>query len=187
MNQVEKLEALRRQTEDTAILRQSLVKQNGAQLLEMANVIAGVIGSGGKILIAGNGGAAALGSLFAGELIGKIGTERGRQALPAISLSADSSMITGAAESFGYDQLFARQIEALGHRLDLLIVLSPTGNDANLVAALKAARAANLITMAVLGGSGGNLRSSGRPIDCHPAPTHAASAGGDAVRAASPG
>lgn len=159
MNQLEKLEQLRRQAEDTAILRQSLIKQNGTQLFEMSNVIAGVIGSGGKILVAGNGGAAALGSLFVGELVGRVSTERTRQALPALALSADASVVTASAESFGYEQLYARQIEALGHRLDLLIVLSPAGNDVNLIAALKAARSANLITMAILGGSGGTLRT----------------------------
>jgi D-sedoheptulose 7-phosphate isomerase len=157
MKEQEELLRLRKLAEDAGVLRQAVVEQLGNRILDLAGVMAGVIGSGGKLLIAGNGGSAAMASHFAGELVVRLTSERNRQSLPAISLSADSSVITAAGNDYGFENVFARQVEGLGQRGDMLVVLSTSGNSENLVRAVTAAVDKQALTSALLGSDGGRL------------------------------
>lgn len=157
MTHDEKLMHLTRLSEDSVLTRKATVEQLGSRILDVANLISGVIGSGGKLMIAGNGGSASQASHFAAELVVRLTSERNRQALPAIALVVDPSVLTAAANDFGYDAIFARQVEAIGHKGDMLILLSTSGNSPNLIKAAQVAREKGIITLAMLGGTGGKL------------------------------
>ncbi len=111
--------------------------------------------SGGKILICGNGGSAADAQHIAAELVGRF--KRERAALAAIALTTDTSILTALANDYSYDEVFRRQVEALGRPGDLLLAISTSGNSPNLVFAVRAAKAAGLKTCALLGKNGGKL------------------------------
>ncbi|MCK4606495.1 MAG: SIS domain-containing protein [candidate division Zixibacteria bacterium] len=157
MNKDEQLAWLRRAADESAILRKSVVEGIGPQILDMAAVISGVIGSGGKLLIAGNGGSAADASHFAAELVVRLTADRNRQSLPAISLCTDTSVMTAAANDFGFENVFARQVEGLGTKGDMLFVISTSGNSANVVKATQTARERGLLTAGLLGCQGGRV------------------------------
>ena len=148
---------LKKQADQSVILRQAVVSQLGGQIYEMSTVISGVIGSGGKLLVAGNGGSAAMASHFVAELVVRLTAERTRQSLPAIALASDMAVVTASANDFGYENIFARQVEGLGNKGDMLLSLSTSGNSENLIRAVKTAKEKNILTTALLGGSGGKL------------------------------
>ena len=109
-----------------------------------------------KLLICGNGGSAAEAAHFATELVGRY--QKNRSALPALALSSDGSLLTCIGNDFGYEQVFARQIAGLAHPGDLVVVLSSSGNSANILAALHEARAQNVPSLAFLGRGGGKAK-----------------------------
>ncbi|MFQ5499236.1 MAG: SIS domain-containing protein [Candidatus Zixiibacteriota bacterium] len=157
MNQEEKLVHIIRIADESAILRKSLVEKLGSHILELTAVISAVIGSGHKLLLAGNGGSAADASHFAAEMIVRLTSDRNRQSLPALALCVDPSVMTAAANDYQFKNIFARQIEGIGNKGDMLIVLSTSGNSANLVRAVQTAREKGLLTSGLLGGTGGKL------------------------------
>ncbi len=157
MNDEMRLTQLRKLAEESAVLRKSVVEDLGQQILDLAAIISGVIGAGGKLLLCGNGGSAADASHFAGEMIVRLTSERNRQSLPAIALNADTIVMTAASNDYGYENVFARQVEGLGHKGDMLMVISTSGNSANLIKAVQTAREQGLLTSALLGGKGGRL------------------------------
>jgi D-sedoheptulose 7-phosphate isomerase len=158
MIRTQKLERIKRHTDDSILLRRTLISELSEEILNTSDLIAGVIGSGGKLMIAGNGEQASLASHFATELLIRCGTERARQPLPAIALSADASVVTAASNDFGQKEMFARQIEGLAHRNDMLVLLSSNGEEVNLIRAAQVARERGLITLAMIGNGGGKLR-----------------------------
>jgi D-sedoheptulose 7-phosphate isomerase len=111
---------------------------------------------GGKLLICGNGGSAAEAAHFATELVGRYA--RTRRSLPAIALSSDGSLLTCVGNDFGYEQIFARQVAGFARPGDLLVVLTSSGNSANIVAALHEAKKAGIAALALLGRGGGKAR-----------------------------
>jgi D-sedoheptulose 7-phosphate isomerase len=111
---------------------------------------------GGKLLVCGNGGSAAEAAHFATELVGRYA--RNRRSLPAIALSSDGSLLSCIGNDFGYDDVFARQIGGLAGRGDLVVVLTSSGNSANIVAALQEAKKLGLPSLAFLGRGGGKAR-----------------------------
>ena len=123
-------------------------------IAEAADVLAGCFAADGKVLVCGNGGSAAQAQHLVGELVGRFRLAR-RRALPAVALTADSAVVTAWANDAGYDDVFARQVEALGRRGDVLIVLSTSGRSPNVVRALEAARRGGLRTVGLLGRDGG--------------------------------
>ncbi|KAA3634125.1 MAG: SIS domain-containing protein [Calditrichaeota bacterium] len=145
--------------DECAILRKSVIEQLGNSILETADVISGVIGSGGKLLIAGNGGSASDSSHFAAEMIVRLSADKNRQSLPAIALAVDPSVMTAAANDYGFENIFSRQVEGLGNKGDMLFVMSTSGNSENIINAVKIARDKGLITVGLLGGNGGKLAS----------------------------
>ena len=95
------------------------------------------INNGGKILLIGNGGSAADAQHIAAELVGRYKAER--NAIPAIALTTDSSILTSISNDYGYSNVFARQVEALANKLDVIIAISTSGNSKNVINALKVA------------------------------------------------
>ncbi len=148
--------------DDTAILRKSTVERLGPGIIDLAAVISGVLGSGGKLLLAGNGGSAADASHFACEMIVRLSAERKRQSLPAVALNSDTAILTAAANDFGFENIFARQVEGLGQKGDMLLVISTSGNSPNLVKAVQTARTLKILTAGLLGNDGGKL---GKAVD----------------------
>lgn len=114
------------------------------------------LNNGGKILLAGNGGSAADAQHFAGEIVGRFMMER--EALPAISLCVDPSVMTCIGNDYGYEKVFSRQIKGLGNKGDIFVAISTSGNSDNLIDAVIAAREKGLITVGFLGKDGGKLK-----------------------------
>ncbi len=125
------------------------------EIARAARMLIGCLEAGGKILICGNGGSAADAQHIAAELVGRF--KRERRALAAIALTTDSSILTALANDYSYDEIFRRQVEALGRPGDLWFGISTSGNSPNLLLAARAARAAGLDTCALLGKDGGKL------------------------------
>lgn len=129
---------------------------------EVAARIVASIAAGGTVLICGNGGSAAESQHIAAEFTGRFLVNR--RPLPALALTTDTSALTAIGNDYGFDLVFARQVEALGRRGDVLIGISTSGASANVIAAVEAARARGIVTVAVTGGDGGAL---GRLADVH--------------------
>lgn len=120
-----------------------------------ANVMTECLFADGKILACGNGGSAADAQHFAAELVGRF--ERERPELPAISLATDTSLLTAIANDYSYEQVFAKQVKALGSAGDVLLALSTSGNSANVIAAVEAAHARSMHVVAFTGKGGGRI------------------------------
>lgn len=150
MNQTQKLERFRRHAEDSVLLRRTLVERLGEQIIECSNLIAGVIGSGGKLMMVGNGESAAAASHFATQLLVRFRNDHPRQPLPAIALTADSVVLTASADQ-GYKDVYSRQIDGLGHKGDMLIVISDGDESESITRAIQTARLRNMLTIALLG------------------------------------
>jgi len=157
MKKDQRLLRLMKLADETSILRKSTVESLGPEIIELSAVISGVIGSGRKLLLAGNGGSAADASHFACEMVVRLSAERNRQSLPAIALNADTTILTAAANDYGFENIFARQIEGLGQRGDMLFVISTSGNSGNLLRAVQTAKSLNIMTTGLLGSDGGKL------------------------------
>lgn len=123
----------------------------------VAALVVAALRAGGTIYTCGNGGSATDAAHLSEELVGRY--RANRRPLPAVCLNADSAALTCIANDFGYDQVFARPIAALGRPGDVLVCFSTSGNSPNLVAALAAARAKGVVTLALLGGGGGAARA----------------------------
>ena len=108
---------------------------------------------GGKVLIAGNGGSAADAQHLAAEFVGRYSFDR--PGLPALALTTDSSALTAIANDYGYNRVFARQVEALGAARDVFIGISTSGNSPSILEALDAARSRRMTTLTLLGDKGG--------------------------------
>jgi D-sedoheptulose 7-phosphate isomerase len=119
------------------------------QLLAAVDHCVAALNSGGKLLFAGNGGSAAEAQHFSAEMVGRFLKER--RPLPAIALNTDTSALTAIGNDYGYEQVFARQVEALGNKGDVLIVMSTSGRSKNIVQAMTAARDKGVSTIALTG------------------------------------
>jgi D-sedoheptulose 7-phosphate isomerase len=126
-----------------------------APLAEAAALLGETLARGGKLLVCGNGGSAAESQHFASELTGRF--QRERRGLPVIALTVDTSALTAIANDYGFERVFARQVEALGRPGDVLVAISTSGRSANVVQAADAARAAGLAVVAVTGAEPGPL------------------------------
>lgn len=124
---------------------------------DVAIAMQNTIKNGGKILLMGNGGSAADSQHIAAEIVGRFKKER--KGMPAIALTTDTSILTSVGNDYGYNYIFARQIEALCRPEDLVIGLTTSGNSANVVSAIEAANAIGATTVGLTGGTGGKLNS----------------------------
>ena len=126
-----------------------------AQVLLTADMLVSALKSRNKVLVFGNGGSASDAEHLAAELVGRFA--RDRKGWPAISLTADSSVVTAIGNDSGFDQIFARQVEALGRQGDIAFAISTSGKSANVIAGLEAADRGGLRRIALTGGDGGPL------------------------------
>lgn len=136
------------------------------RILETAAVLSDRMRAGGKILLFGNGGSAADAQHIAAEFVGRFGPDR--PALPALSLSVDPSVVTAVANDYGFEQVFARQIEAHGRASDTAVGISTSGNSPNVLEALRRAREAGLYTIGLTGETGGKMQGLVDVLFCVP-------------------
>lgn len=127
-----------------------------AQIQQVVEQIVSSLRSGGKVLVAGNGGSAADAQHFAGEFVSRFNYDR--PGLPAIALTTDTSILTAIGNDYGYERLFERQVQALGQKGDVFLGISTSGNSPNVVAALRQARSMGLFTVGMTGQSGGAMK-----------------------------
>jgi len=144
----------------SAIVAQSLeVKRryfagHAEDLVRAAEIIAESFRAGGKVLLCGNGGSSTDAQHIAGELVNQFSRVK-RRALPALALSTDGGVLTSIANDTGFENVFARQVEAFGARNDVLVAITTSGTSANIVAAVERARAQGLKVIGLLGRDGG--------------------------------
>jgi len=126
-----------------------------APVADAARAIVDALKNGKKVLAFGNGGSAADAQHFAAELVGRF--ERERRGAAAMALTTDTSILTAVGNDYGFDRVFARQVEALGFEGDVAFGISTGGRSANVLAALEAARAKGMTTIALTGRDGGTI------------------------------
>jgi D-sedoheptulose 7-phosphate isomerase len=136
-------------------------KTNEKNVIAVAQSIFESINHGGKLLICGNGGSAADAQHFAAEMVSSFAYKRDRRSLPAIALTTDSSIITAISNDFGYEEVFARQIEGLGDPGDCILLISTSGESRNVLCAAKRAREKG-ITVLSLTKRGSTLQSESK-------------------------
>lgn len=141
--------------EENAQVQRTIAKDKTHEIEEMVNLILTAYRSGGKVILFGNGGSAADAQHLAGELVGKFKLER--QALPAIALTTNTSILTALSNDYGYETVFGRQVEALATEKDVIVGLSTSGNSPNVIEAIKIAKARGAKTIGLTGGNGGRL------------------------------
>lgn len=127
------------------------------KILQIAGVVIERLERQGSILLCGNGGSAADAQHIAAELTGRY-LKKDRRPLSAVALTTDTSALTALANDFGFEQVFARQVAAIGRREDILFGISTSGNSANVLQAFHAAREVGMVTVLLTGGDGGMLQ-----------------------------
>lgn len=152
MNQDEFIISSLKESAETKIKTADLCRADLKRALQM--LIASV-NNRGKIMFCGNGGSAADAQHLAAELVIRLSHTFPRPGIAAIALTTDTSVITAGSNDLGFANVFARQVEAIGHPEDVLIVLSTSGNSENITAALNAAAEKNIRSIGFLGGDGG--------------------------------
>lgn len=145
-----------------AIKLHERVKTNLGPAVMAAQTISDALKAGQKLLVFGNGGSASDAQHVAAELVGRF--QRERAAMAAIALTTDTSVLTSIGNDYSFKQVFARQVEALGRRGDVAMGISTSGESPNVVAALQAAKAKALKTIALTGRDGGSV---GRAAEIH--------------------
>ena len=149
------IDSIRLAVAESLELKRAFFHNNEALIAEAAREIRSALVRGNKVLLFGNGGSAADAQHIAAEWVGRFQFER--QPYPAIALTTDTSVLTAIGNDYGFDQVFARQIQALGRKGDIAVALSTSGNSPNVLAATDMATEAGLITMGLTGGDGGRL------------------------------
>jgi D-sedoheptulose 7-phosphate isomerase len=145
--------------EDSVELQRKLLEPERRALIgRVAERMCDALRAGGKIIFFGNGGSAADAQHLAAELVGRYLKERA--ALPAIALTDNSSSITAIGNDYGFDKVFARQVEGLCKPGDVVFAISTSGNSANVLAGVEAARAIGAVTIGLTGAGGGLLRDA---------------------------
>jgi phosphoheptose isomerase len=144
---------LRSSFDEAIALHRQVKDADPRAVLDAAAAIVSALAAGGKLLVFGNGGSAADAQHVAAELVGRFTRER--VALAALALTTDTSVLTSVANDYAFERVFARQVEALGRPGDVALGISTSGASPNVVAALEAARALGMQTIALTGGDGG--------------------------------
>jgi D-sedoheptulose 7-phosphate isomerase len=141
---------------ESAELKRKVAETMADSIARAIDVISNALKSGKKVLLMGNGGSAADAQHIAGELVGRFKKER--KAIPAISLSTDTSILTAIGNDYGFEKIFERQVEALGEKGDVVIGISTSGNSENIYRAMKLSREMGLKTISLLGNDGGKIK-----------------------------
>lgn len=138
---------------DSANLKLAALGALQAPIAQAVDLMAAALKAGGKILACGNGGSAGDAQHFSAELLNRFEMER--PPLAAVALSTDTSTLTSIANDYSYEQVFEKQVRALGRRGDVLLAISTSGNSPNVLAAVKAARELGMAVVALTGRKGG--------------------------------
>ena len=146
----------------TILLHERVRQMDLTPVTRAAAVIGESFARGGRLLVFGNGGSAADAQHMAAEMVGRF--ERERRALPAVALTTDTSVLTSVANDYNFERVFVRQIEALGRPGDVAFGISTSGESANVLEAIRAAKAGRLQTVALTGRDGGLI---GAAADIH--------------------
>ena len=134
-------------------------------LAQATQVMVNSLKLGGKILACGNGGSAGDAQHFAAELVGRF--ERERMELGAIALTTDSSILTAIGNDYGFEEIFSKQVRAIGKKEDILLGISTSGNSPNVILAIKAAKKMGMRVVAFTGRGGGKIKDLLEPEDVH--------------------
>jgi len=148
-------DAIRALFDDSLHAQRVFLSEHAADLERAVDLVAEALGGGHKLLLFGNGGSAADAQHIASEFVGRM--TRDRRALPAIALTTDTSALTAISNDYGYDEVFARQVQALGRAGDVALALSTSGNSPNVLQAVSACRSLGMRVVGLTGGDGGAL------------------------------
>ena len=138
-------------------VKDEFVRKNTSHLIDLAERISSAFNNGRKLMLCGNGGSAAHAQHIAAEFINRLQLER--PPLPALALTTDTSVITSVANDYGYEEVFSKQIKALGVEGDILLAISTSGRSGNILSAVTTAKQRGLYTVGFLGGDGGEMLS----------------------------
>jgi len=136
-------------------VKEQLLHNNIGEIIEIAEIVIDSLKKNGKLILFGNGGSASDSQHIAAELIGRF--KKDRNALAAIALTTNTSILTSLANDYGYDIIFAKQIEALGQKNDVVMAISTSGKAKNVIAGVKQAKKMGLKAIALTGGDGGEI------------------------------
>lgn len=136
-------------------LREAFFQAKATLVADIARTMAVSLARGGKILLCGNGGSAADCQHIAAEFVNRFKLER--PPLPAVALTTDTSILTAIGNDYGFEQVFLKQVQALGRPGDVLVAISTSGGSPNVLAALRAAKEREIVTVGFTGGSGGAM------------------------------
>lgn len=136
-------------------IKEELLHTSINQIIEITNLIIDCLKKNGKILLFGNGGSASDSQHLAAELVGRF--KKDRNALPAIALTTNTSVLTSLANDYGYEVVFSKQVEALGQKNDVVIGISTSGKAKNVASGIRQAKKMGLRTVILSGGDGGEL------------------------------
>jgi D-sedoheptulose 7-phosphate isomerase len=138
--------------------KKDLLQKCKKEILEVGLLLGNAIKSGNKILFCGNGGSAADSQHLAAELVVRLRGHINRPALPGLALTVDTSILTAGGNDIGYDNVFARGVEAFGKQGDVLIGITTSGKSPNVINAVNQAKAMGIITVGLLGGTGDKMK-----------------------------
>ena len=150
---------------DSADLKYQAAPVLSKPIAQAINAIVASLTSGGKVLACGNGGSAADAQHFSAEFVGRF--ERERPELAAIALTTDTSILTAVGNDYAFDAIFSRQVRALGQPGDVLLAITTSGNSSNILAAVEAAHARDMVVIGMTGRDGGKMGHMLRETDVH--------------------
>ena len=153
------LDRVRAYLYETSRVVERTAEEQGDAIVRAAELVTASVRDGGRILLCGNGGSAGDAQHLATEFVSTLTRDRRRPAIPAVALTTDTSLLTAVANDFGFEEVFARQVEALGREGDVLIGISTSGRSPNVLRAVELARDRDLRTIGLSGSSGGSLAS----------------------------
>ncbi|WP_297909202.1 phosphoheptose isomerase [Thiomonas sp.] len=156
---------IRQQFEESAQLKLHAAELLAEPVAQAIGAISNALSNGAKILACGNGGSAADAQHFSAELVGRF--ERERPELAAVALTTDSSILTAVGNDYGFEQVFARQVRALGQPGDVLLAITTSGSSPNVIEAVRAAQERDMLVVALSGKGGGKLSALLSDVDVH--------------------
>ena len=136
-------------------VKEDFIRKNTSILIDLAEYISKAFKNDKKLMLCGNGGSAADAQHIAAEFVNRFQLDR--HPLPAMALTTDTSIITSVANDYGYEEVFSKQIQALGVEGDILLAISTSGNSGNIISAIKIAKEKGLYTVGLIGGDGGEM------------------------------
>ena len=140
---------------ESIAVKEDFIEKNSFKLMHLAEYISNTFKNNRKLLICGNGGSAADAQHFAAEFVNRFQIER--PPLPALALTTDTSIITSISNDYSFDEIFSKQIMALGDEGDILFAISTSGNSENIISAIKAAKERGLYSVGLIGKDGGKI------------------------------